>query len=198
MKFTELLKAQGLTNELITAITGAMNQEKIYLTDEQNIDERYNKLKGQKEDLEQQLNTANTAITDLKKTNKDNEALQTKVKEYEGQLETLKNESEAKIRNIALDNAINKLLSDNKAKYADLLAGKFDRENLELKEDGSIAGLEDQFKNIKEGYKDMFEQPISGRVPNDSNNTNPTEIDINKMTYSQMMDYVAKNPDTQI
>ena len=198
MKFTELLKTQGLTDEQILAITGAMTKEKIYTTTEQNIEERYHKLKGQKEDLEQQLNTATATINDLKKANKDNEALQTKVKEYETELQTLKTESEAKIRNITLDNAISKLLGDNKAKYADLLAGKFDRDKLEIKEDGSIIGLEDQFKTIKESYKDMFEQSITGRTPNNSSNTNPTEVDVSKMTYSEMMDYMSKNPDAQI
>ena len=34
-------------------------------------------------DVSEQLKTANTTITDLKKNNGDNEALQTKVKEYE-------------------------------------------------------------------------------------------------------------------
>ncbi len=198
MNFEELLRSQGLDDEQITAITGAMTKEKIYTTKEQNIEERYHKLKGQKEDLEQQLNTATGTINDLKKANKDNEALQTKVKEYETELETLKTESEAKIRNITLDNAISKLLGDNKAKYADLLAGKFNRDKLEIKEDGSIIGLEDQFKIIKESYKDMFEQSITGRTPNNSSNTNPTEVDLSKMTYSEMMQYMANNPDVQI
>jgi hypothetical protein len=45
---------------------------------------------------------------------------------------------------------------------------KFDREKLTIKEDGSIEGLADQIKSLKEGYKDLFEQPLSGRSPNNT------------------------------
>nr|WP_307894378.1 phage scaffolding protein [Clostridium botulinum] len=40
--------------------------------------------------LDEQLKNANTTITDLKKSNKDNEELQTKVTDYELRLKTMK------------------------------------------------------------------------------------------------------------
>lgn len=67
MKFEELLKAQGLDDNQVKSILGAMKKEKIYTTSFENAEERYNKLKGQKEDLEGQLKTSNNTIKDLKK-----------------------------------------------------------------------------------------------------------------------------------
>ena len=63
---------------------------------------RYNKLKGQKEDLDEQLKTANTTIGELKKNNKDNEALQNTIKEHETTIETLKKEAAQKDFNYAI------------------------------------------------------------------------------------------------
>jgi len=165
MKLEELLKAQGLTDEQIKAITGAMSKEKIYTTNEENIEERYSKLKEQKTDLEGQLNTSNATISELKKGNKDNETLQNTIKDHETTIETLKKDSTAKIKNLTLDSAINNLLSTNKAKHSDLLASKFDREKLVIGEDGKVTGLEEQFKGIKESYKDLFGATISGVPP---------------------------------
>lgn len=153
----ETLKRLGYSDEDITKITNGMKEDKVYTTKQENMDERYPKIKSQKQALEDQLKTANDTIKDLKKNNSSNEELQTKVNEYEGKIKTLTKESEEKVKNLTLDNAINTLLVKNKAKYSELLAGKFERDKLVIKEDGTIEGLEDQFKGIQESYKDMFE-----------------------------------------
>jgi len=171
MTLEEMLKAQGLTDEQISKITSGMKENKIYITSEENIEERYQKLKEQKADLETQVSTATTTIADLKKGNKDNEELQGKITQYETDLATLKADSESKIKNITIDNAIKLALKDNKAKHEDLLIGKFDREKLVLKEDGKIEGLEDQIKGFKESYKELFEQPLGGTTPNNKGNS---------------------------
>ena len=162
MKLLEILKAQGLTDEQIKAIQNSMKENKVYETSLENADERYNKLKTQKDDLKGQLDTANTTIEDLKKNNKDNETLQKTIKEHEATIETLKKDSETKIRNWTLDNAINGKLAKVDDKYKKLLQTQFDREKLNIKEDGSIEGLEEQFKNITETYSEWFEEKTTG------------------------------------
>lgn len=116
-------------------------------------------------DVSEQLKTANTTITDLKKNNGDNEALQTKVKEYENTIKTQKADYEAKVRNLTLDGAIEKALAGAKAKHSDLLSTKIDREKLLISEDGKVSGLDEQLKGLKETYKDLFEEKISGPTP---------------------------------
>lgn len=175
MSFNELLK-DVVGDEKATAILSQMKEKKIYISSNENVDERYSKLKGQKEDLEQQLATANSTITDLKKATKGNEELQKKLTDYESEIQVLQKESEAKVRNLTLDHAIEKLLTTNNAKHVDLLKAQFDRDKLEIGEDGTIKGLDDQFKTIKESYSDLFQAQLSGQVPNNSGsstNTNP-------------------------
>lgn len=157
-----------LGEELFNQVTEKLGDKKIDIVSDGNWipKDKFNSLNETKKDLETQLNTANTTIADLKKGNKDNEELQGKIKQYEKDLETLKAESETKIKNLTLDNAIKLALKDNKAKFDDLLIGKVDREKLTIKEDGTIEGLDDQIKGLKESYKDLFVEPVSGTTPN--------------------------------
>nr|WP_288247522.1 phage scaffolding protein [uncultured Romboutsia sp.]DAE87459.1 MAG TPA: minor structural protein [Caudoviricetes sp.] len=158
MKLMEILKAQGLSDEQINKITASMKENKVYETSLENIDERYSKLKTQKDDLVGQLNTANTTIENLKKNNKDNETLQQTIKDHETTIETLKKDSEVKIRNLTLNNAINSKLAKVDDRYKKLLETQFDREKLTIKEDGTIEGLDEQFKTLSETYSEWFEE----------------------------------------
>lgn len=157
-----------LGEELFNQVTEKLGDKKIDIVNDGNWipKDKFNSLNETKKDLETQLNTANTTIADLKKANKDNEELQSKIQQYEKDLETLKAESETKIKNLTLDNAIKLALKDNKAKFDDLLIGKVDREKLVIKEDGTIEGLDEQIKGLKETYKDLFVEPVSGATPN--------------------------------
>lgn len=162
MGLKKVLKEQGLSEEQISKITAGMEEAKIYTTSLENADERYEKLKSKKEDAEEQLKTANTTIADLKKNNKDNETLQQTITDHEKTINTLKTDYAAKVKNMTLDNAINSLLAKNKAKHADLLSSKFDREKLIVADDGTVSGMDEQFKTIQETYKDMFEASSEG------------------------------------
>lgn len=125
------------------------------------------------EDVKNQLKEANSTITDLKKNNADNEALQAKVKEYEDTIKTLKGDYEAKVRNLTLDSAIEKALSNAGAKHIDLLSTKIDREILKIEEGGKVSGLDEQIASCKETYKDLFVPKIEGRDPNNTGGGKP-------------------------
>ena len=117
----EFLEGLGLEKEAIDKImaeNGADIEAEKAKTTEANI-----KL----EDATKQLEKANSTIKDLKKNNADNEALQTKVKEYEDNMKTQKAEYEAKVRNLTLDAAIEKALGGAKAKHTDLLSTKIEK-----------------------------------------------------------------------
>lgn len=172
-----------LGEELFNQVTEKLGDKKIDIVNDGNWipKDKFNSLNETKKDLETQLNTANTTIADLKKANKDNEELQSKIQQYEKDLETLKAESETKIKNLTLDNAIKLALKDNKAKFDDLLIGKVDREKLVIKEDGTIEGLDEQIKGLKETYKDLFVEPVSGTTPNNTGSSS-TDSSLDQIT----------------
>ena len=83
MTLQEILKANGVVDDIVSKVLAAMKENKIYTASEENLDVRYGKLKTDHESVTKQLETANTTIADLKKANGNNEALQGKVTEYE-------------------------------------------------------------------------------------------------------------------
>jgi len=197
MEFKELLKAQSLTDEQINNITAKMKEEKIYTTSLENADERYTKLKGQKADLDEQIKTANATIEDLKKNNKDNEALQKTIQDHETTIENLKKESAQKDFNYALDSA----LKDNKCKNAKALKALLDLDNIKFNE-GKLEGLEGQLTALKEsdGYLFDTSNPAPGNTGGTGNHPRVgggtgavTKADLMKMPYSKRVEFYNNN-----
>ena len=197
MEFKELLKAQSLTDEQINNITAKMKEEKIYTTSLENADERYTKLKGQKADLDEQIKTANTTIEDLKKNNKDNEALQKAIQEHETTIENLKKESAQKDFNYALDS----VLKDNKCKNTKALKALLDLDNIKFNE-GKLEGLEGQLTALKEsdGYLFDTSNPAPGNTGGTGNHPRVgggagavTKADLMKMPYSKRVEFYNNN-----
>ena len=197
MNFNDILKSQNLTDEQINNITAKMKEEKIYTTSLENADERYTKLKGQKADLDEQIKTANTTIEGLKKSNKDNEALQQAIQDHETTIENLKKESAQKDFNYALDSA----LKDNKCKNAKALKALLDLDNIKFNE-GKLEGLEGQLTALKEsdGYLFDTSNPAPGNTGGTGNHPRVgggtgavTKADLMKMPYSKRVEFYNNN-----
>lgn len=112
-----------------------------------------------------ELDAANNTIKQLVKDAKDNPDLQKAIKDHEAAMKKLQDEHAEEIRGMKIDSAINKALSDQHAKYPELLAGKFDRSKLQVTDDGKVIGLDEQMKELTKSYKDMFGQTITGKPP---------------------------------
>ena len=167
-RFKEFLKSLGYTDEQITAVVNGMKEQKIYLSNEENIDERYIKLKGKYETQKTELKTANYTITELKKNNPDVEGLQTKIKEYEKTIETMGKDAQQKEFDLALENELIKLnVHSTKAARAELDMDKITYEN------GQFTGLKEQTDTwaqekaflIKTGATHTHYNPAGGGDP---------------------------------
>ncbi len=112
-----------------------------------------------------ELDTANNTIKQLEKDAKDNPDLQKAIKDHEAAMKKLQEEHAEEIKGMKIDSAISKALSDKKAKYPELLSGKFDRSKLQVTDDGKVIGLDEQMKELEKSYKDMFGQTITGKPP---------------------------------
>lgn len=160
----EQLLEMGLSEEQADKVLAAHKEELKNFIPKTRFDE----VNDAKKDLEKQLEDRDKQLKDLQEKVKGNEELEKTIKDLQESNKKAVADYEAKIKNITLDNAIRLALKEHKAKYEDLLLGKFDRDKLTIKEDGTIEGLEEQIKALKEGYKDLFEQPLSGQTPNNA------------------------------
>ena len=154
MQFNEILAAQSLSEEQITAIETAMKENKIYLADEENLSIRYNKLKEDKQAQDSEYAKAQELIKQLQDSAKGNEEIQNKIKEYEAQIEQL----QADAAKAKLDYAIKTSLLERNVNSdsMDYLLFKINQENKELKfdENDKLQGID--FDELKTKYSSHF------------------------------------------
>lgn len=148
-----------------------------------------------------ELDTANKLIADLKKGNKDNEGLQTKITDYENQVAQL----QAELEQTKLDNAIQLALRDAKAVDPDYLAfklrEKYSSEELKLGEDGKIKGMDDKLAGLKTQFPTQFESSskkniLENKLPdNKEGNDSITKESFAKMGYQDRVKLYNEHPE---
>ena len=159
MNLTDILNAQGITEEVATAILAAMKENSIYTASEENLDIRYGKLKTDHEGVKEQLNKANATIGELQTTTKGQEQAQQQIATYQQQIAQLQQEMEK----TKLDAAIKVELLSSKAVDVDYLTFKLneklkaDGETLQLDDNGNIKNFKDKLDGLKTQFPNMFE-----------------------------------------
>lgn len=200
MTITEILKAKGISDDVIKAVQEDMKANKIYTASEENLDIRFGKLKTQHEGVTKQLGEANSLIEELKKSNAGNEGLQQKVTEYEGTIQQL----QAQLAQTQIDSdAQAKLLAAGvKPEDLDYVMFKLKAKGeLELGEDGHIKGMDDKIAALKtqlpanfssESKKNIIENKLPAEEPIEKT---MTKDDFNKMGYNSRVALKQENPE---
>ena len=155
----EILKKHGIEDNSIQEILKSMEESKVYITKEQNIDERYSKLKSQKIELDKIVADRDKQLEELKKNNSNNLELLKQIEDLKALNETSKNDYEGRISKMEFDFALDKALSGAKCKNNKALKALLNMENLELK-DGSINGLKEQLESLRENDSYLFEDTM--------------------------------------
>ena len=189
MNFTEVLKAQGLTDEQIVKISADMKSNKIYLASEENLDVRYNKLKLESEQNAQELAKSQALITELQKGNKGNEELQTKIKGYEDEIANLKKQNEEQ----KLESALDRVLIEANVQDVDYVKFKIKEKGAVLKLDdkGNLSGTKELIDDLKVQLPNQFTknaQKINEiKLPQSDDNKGVTKEQFNKMSYQERL-----------
>lgn len=189
MKKEELI-AKGLTEEQAKAVMD------IYIEEMKGFipKSRFDEVNTAKADLEKQVADRDKQLKVLKDEAKDSEALQNKITELEDANKATKKSYEDKIRDMKLTSAIKDQLTD--CKYPELVADKIDRTKLILAEDGTVSGLTDQLKTVKETYKELFPPPVSGKTPPNNGKTTPQVT--GDATRREQLEKLINDPNTRL
>lgn len=210
MEFLKKLLGDDLYSQLETKIneynsTKTDKEKQIKLADigSGNYVEKneYEAPNGQLNGKQTELETANALIEDLKKGNKSNDDLQSKISEYEEQVVDLRTQLEE----TKLKSAVKVALMSENAVDVDYLTFKLNEsgEAIELDENGNIKGWQDKISNLKTKFPKMFESGDSGgykilgdnRLPNGGGETVLTRNDILKKPYAERAALYSENPD---
>lgn len=176
MKKEELLKIEGMTEKLAEAVANASAEELKGFIPKTRFDE----VNEAKKNAESLLKERDKQLEDVKKASGDNEELKKQIETLQEANKTAKAEYEQSIKQMKIDNAIDKALTaagalDNKAARALL-------ENLdkaELSEDESeVVGLAGQIKNLQESKGFLFDTKkttttVKGATPPQQTTTTP-------------------------
>lgn len=166
MEFLEEILGTDLYNQVKTKVSSynekADKDKRVSIAnvngDEYVTKAKYSQLETDLANTKTSLDTANTTIVDLKKTNGDNAELQTKIANYESEKANLETKHKETTEKLIKEIAIKDALYAEKAKHPELLLGKFDLSKIVLDEKGEnvVSGIEEQMKSNKETYKDLF------------------------------------------
>ena len=201
MNLIEILKAKGISDEIITAVQEDMKTNKIFTSTEENIDVRYGKLKTQHEAVTKERDEAKALIESLQKSNKGNEDLQKQVSDYQTRMAQL----EAENARIRIDSAINVglLAAGVKPEDVDYVTFKLKAKGeIELDEQGNIKGWDDKVAGLKTQFPANFvsaggKKYEEHKLPNgDGGNVETiTKEQFNKMGYNSRVELKKNNPE---
>lgn len=200
MNLKEILKNNGVVDDKIKKITDAMKENKIFTSNEENIDIRYGKLKENFDNLTTQHTEATQLIEELKKGTAGNEELQGKVTAYETQISALQEE----LRQTQIKSAVKVALLGAKATDVDYLIFKLkEKGELELAKDGTVKGLDDKIAELKTQFPNQFEKETQNQntievntLPNHNNNSSVTKDEFEKMGYQDRLKLYNDDPET--
>lgn len=198
MTLQEILKAKGVSDDLIQAIQEDMKANKVYTASEENLDVRYGKLKTQHEGVSKQLEEANALIETMKKETKGQEGLQTKITDYENRIHQL----EAELQTAKLEAEIKVGLLAEKVVDVDYVTFKLkEKGELALDENGKIKGWEDKVAALKTQLPNQFEtsskkEYVEKKLPDQlQENGGMTKGELLRKSYAERAAFAAENPD---
>ena len=201
MTLIEILKAKGISDDIIKAVQDDMKANKIFTSAEENIDIRYGKLKTQHEAVVKERDEANALIETLQKSNKGNEGLQKQVSDYQANMEKLQAElTKAKINAAA---SVGLLSAGCKPEDIDYIMFRLQAEGeLELDEHDNIKGWDDKVAGAKTKFPAHFTSASSKKyeehrlADGDNGNIEPiTKEQFNKMGYNSRVELKKNNPE---
>lgn len=196
MNLTEILKANGVEDEVIGKIAEDMKANKVYTASEQNLDIRYGKLKNEH-------TTAQNTITDLQSRIADFENLKvqnaTLVENANNKIAELQNE----LVKVKTDNALERALIEANVQDVDYMKYKLKEKHTDgfkLDENGKIESINTVLDDLKIQFPNQFsktEKKIEEKKLEKTDDTTGgiTVEQFNKMNYHEKAKLFTENPE---
>lgn len=198
----ELLKRLGYTDEDVAKIEKGLSDEKIFLTKEEKIEERYSKLKTQKEDLEKQVQTLTETNTNIQNEYDNYKRGSITQDEYETKVQEIQNQANEKVKQNEFNSKLAIKLMSRDINAKDIVDIKANLDMSKISLDGeNFIGLDEQIKNLKERKDYLFnkeETVITGSRESGRQKVDGDKPDFSKMSYDDIAKYLEENPDTEI
>ena len=196
MNLLEILKANGIDDEVAGKITADMKANKVYTASEDNLDVRYSKLKNDYTASTQQITDLQQQIAQFEQAKSQNATL---IEEANRKFAEL----EAENARIKTDYALDRALMEAKVQDVDYMKFKLKEkhpEGFKLDENGKIESINTVLDDLKVQFPNQFsktEKKIEEKKleKTDDTNTGITSEQFSKMNYHEKAKLFKENPE---
>ena len=198
MKKEELMKLEGMTEDLATKIAEMSAEELKGTIPKTRLDEVIAERDNAKKDHADVLKQLGA----LQKETGDVQSLKDKIQELQDNAKEAEKTHAAEMQTLKINNAVDTALINAKALNTKAVKALLNLEKAELDDEGNVKGLADQIKALQtaEDSKFMFgSSTMKGAKTGESGNDDGDKgVDTSKMTYSELAAYMAEHPDVTI
>ena len=196
MNLTEILKANGVDDEVIGKITADMKANKVFTAGEENLDIRYGKLKNEHTQAQQSITDLQQKVAEFEQLKSQNANL---IEEANKKLAELQSENDR----IKLDNALERALMEAKVQDVDYMKFKIKEKHpdgFKLDENGKIESINTVIDDLKVQFPNQFaktEKKIEEKKleKSDDNNGGISSEQLTKMNYHERAKLFKENPE---
>ena len=196
MNLTEILKANGVDDEVIGKITADMKTNKIFTAGEENLDIRYGKLKNDHALAQQSIADLQSQVTQFEQLKSQNASV---IEEANKKLAELQAENDR----IKIDNAVERALIEAKVQDVDYMKFKLKEKHpdgFKLDENGKIESINTVLDDLKVQFPNQFaktEKKIEEKKleKSDDNNGGISSEQFSKMNYHERAKLFKENPE---
>lgn len=196
----KMLEEMELTKEQIDQIM------KVNGEDIENAKSELTTITKERDDALSAIKDRDKQLEDLKKSTGDVESLRKQIEDLQTANKESYEKHKAEMKQLRLETAIEKALTESKAKIPATVKAMLDLSNAELDEDGTVKGLADQIKKLQsaEDSKFLFDidskkQTVKGATPNDGGDDTPKSItkeQFNRMSYKERVELFNTDRET--
>lgn len=192
----EDLIAMGLTEEQAKKVMDSLDGNYVTKT-------RFNEVNEENKTLKKSVSDRDKQLEDLKKSSGDNEELKKQIETLQQENANQKKAHDAEMTQLRLDNAIDAALTAAGAKNIKAVRALIDTSKVKVGEDGKLTGFDDLLSAVQKSDSYLFtekqqKQNFKGFQPGASGNVKPgTKVNMSKMTYEELANYIDQNPDAE-
>ena len=196
MKKEELMKLEGMTEDLATKIAEQSAEEMKGMIPKSRLDEVIAERDNAKKDHADVLKQLGV----LQKETGDVQSLKDKIKELEDSAKESEKIHATEIQTLKINNAVDSALIGAKALNTKAVKALLNLEGAELDENGSVKGVAEQITALQKSDGYLFgSSTMKGAKTGESGNDEGDKgVDTSKMTYSELAAYMAEHPEANI
>ena len=200
MKKEELMKLDGMTDTLAAAVLNLVKADTEGMIPKARLDE----VIAERDNARKEHADVLKELGALQKETGDAAELRDKIKSLEDAAKESQKQHDTEIHNLKVDNAVNSALLGSGALNVKAAKALLNLDKAELAEDGTVKGLADQIKALQtaEDSKFLFGSSTpklkGAKAGEGGDGEGDHHVDTSKMTYSELVAYMAEHPDEKI